>query len=782
MRFEKIFYIFLISFLFFACGGGGGSGSSSASAPVPTVSLSSSSSSASINSSITLSWSSSDASSCSASGGWSGSKATSGSESVVIQSVGNNSFSLSCSSSGGSGQASLSVTGEGFTGVVVDGYIRDAIVYLDTNASFIQDNDEQSTTSDASGAFTLGQEDANLVASSGVDVDSNNSLENFSLFQKAAGEIDFRAVTPITSAAYYLEGSETINTILGLDASIDINSTDPVAKINDSDAYKTLYEKGLQITTLIFSLQSALNEINALQETSESYFQNLTGTLEAQYELNNESVDIESNAFINAYVDAVLTAKATSLGSTNTINSKNALYSLIPVISVRNEASVTTALSNFSTGKFITDFKDIAKGTASANTVSTYLNDVNSLIAEDQNVDLNDLVVFISLFDDSATVDEDKSVDIPILDNDTLNTYTYGFSIETSAPDNGQVLINSDNTISYVPQSNFNGTDSFTYTVTVDDRSGTANVNLTINPINDPPAIENLGENINVSEGEINVITLSATDVEEEALTYSLSGTDSESLSISSSGVITFNSEPDYETKTSYSVTVNVEDGTNTTSQPLAINITNANDNAPEINDLSASISVVENQTAVLTVTASDVDGSSLDYSLSGTDAESLSISSSGVITFNSAPDYETKTSYSVTVSVSDGVATSSQTLDINVTNVNDDPPVFVSLPSTVLVAENKVFVYQVKAVDGEDETISYSLSGTDASQFNISDSGLISLKTARDFENFSNNRFNFTVTISNLTQAASRNVSVAITNVQENLLGEANTSNSTLE
>lgn len=768
--------------MFFACGGGGGSGSSSASAPVPTVSLSSSSSSASINSSITLSWSSSDASSCSASGGWSGSKATSGSESVVIQSVGNNSFSLSCSSSGGSGQASLSVTGEGFTGVVVDGYIRDAIVYLDTNASFIQDNDEQSTTSDASGAFTLGQEDANLVASSGVDVDSNNSLENFSLFQKAAGEIDFRAVTPITSAAYYLEGSETINTILGLDASIDINSTDPVAKINDSDAYKTLYEKGLQITTLIFSLQSALNEINALQETSESYFQNLTGTLEAQYELNNESVDIESNAFINAYVDAVLTAKATSLGSTNTINSKNALYSLIPVISVRNEASVTTALSNFSTGKFITDFKDIAKGTASANTVSTYLNDVNSLIAEDQNVDLNDLVVFISLFDDSATVDEDKSVDIPILDNDTLNTYTYGFSIETSAPDNGQVLINSDNTISYVPQSNFNGTDSFTYTVTVDDRSGTANVNLTINPINDPPAIENLGENINVSEGEINVITLSATDVEEEALTYSLSGTDSESLSISSSGVITFNSEPDYETKTSYSVTVNVEDGTNTTSQPLAINITNANDNAPEINDLSASISVVENQTAVLTVTASDVDGSSLDYSLSGTDAESLSISSSGVITFNSAPDYETKTSYSVTVSVSDGVATSSQTLDINVTNVNDDPPVFVSLPSTVLVAENKVFVYQVKAVDGEDETISYSLSGTDASQFNISDSGLISLKTARDFENFSNNRFNFTVTISNLTQAASRNVSVAITNVQENLLGEANTSNSTLE
>ena len=88
--------------------------------------------------------------------------------------------------------------GEGFTGVVVDGYIRDATVYLDANASFIQDGDEQTTTSDASGTFTLGQVDANLVASNGIDVDSNNALENFSLFQKASGELDFRAVTPIT--------------------------------------------------------------------------------------------------------------------------------------------------------------------------------------------------------------------------------------------------------------------------------------------------------------------------------------------------------------------------------------------------------------------------------------------------------------------------------------------------------------------------------------------------------------------------------------------------------
>ena len=44
--------------------------------------------------------------------------------------------------------------------------------------------------------------------------------------------------------------------------------------------------------------------------------------------------------------------------------------------------------------------------------------------------------------------------------------------------------------------------------------------------------------------------------------------------------MITFNSAPDYETKTSYSVTVNVSDGTNTTSQALAIAITNIDESS----------------------------------------------------------------------------------------------------------------------------------------------------------------------------------------------------------
>ena len=60
-----------------------------------------------------------------------------------------------------------------------------------------------------------------------------------------------------------------------------------------------------------------------------------------------------------------------------------------------------------------------------------------------------------------------------------------------------------------------------------------------------------------------------------------------------------------------------------------------------------------ENQTRVVTVGASDADGDQLSFSLSGEDASAFTIDSDGVLTFVTAPDFETQNSYSVTVEVS---------------------------------------------------------------------------------------------------------------------------------
>jgi subtilisin family serine protease len=310
--------------------------------------------------------------------------------------------------------------------------------------------------------------------------------------------------------------------------------------------------------------------------------------------------------------------------------------------------------------------------------------------------------------------------------------------------------------------------------VTVDDRSATANVSVIVNPINDAPVITSVS--FSASENQTAVGTAAATDADtSETLTYTLTGTDASSFSINSaSGVITFNSAPDYETKVTYSVTLNVSDGTNTTSTVLTIIVTNVNEASPVITS-SSTFSAAENQTAVDTVTATGADTSdTLTYTLTGTDASSLSINSaSGVITFNSAPDYETKATYSVTLNVSDGTNTTSQALTINVTDVNEASPVITS-SSTFSAFENQTAVGTATATDADtSDTLTYTLTGTDASSLSInSSSGVITFNSAPNYE--SKSSYSVTVTVSDGTNTTTQDITITVTDVNDSPVATA--------
>ena len=100
----------------------------------------------------------------------------------------------------------------------------------------------------------------------------------------------------------------------------------------------------------------------------------------------------------------------------------------------------------------------------------------------------------------------------------------------------------------------------------------------------------------------------------------------------------------------------------------------------PNITNTVFNINVVESSsTAAFTVTASDADGNTLTYSLSGTDSGDFSISMEGVVTFNIAPDYEnpadadTNNVYEITANVSDGTASDSENFTVTVTNDTSD-------------------------------------------------------------------------------------------------------------
>ena len=83
--------------------------------------------------------------------------------------------------------------------------------------------------------------------------------------------------------------------------------------------------------------------------------------------------------------------------------------------------------------------------------------------------------------------------------------------------------------------------------------------------------ILNLNSTISIDENQKSIVTVNATGT--GGLTYTLSGTDAHLMSINGSGVITLNSNADYEQKTSYTATVGVSDSVGSTSKSLNVSI-----------------------------------------------------------------------------------------------------------------------------------------------------------------------------------------------------------------
>ena len=173
---------------------------------------------------------------------------------------------------------------------------------------------------------------------------------------------------------------------------------------------------------------------------------------------------------------------------------------------------------------------------------------------------------------------------------------------------------------------------------------------------------------------------------------------------------------------------------------------------APEFATATTTRTVAENTAAGENiggpVTAADLDsGDTLVYSLSGVDAASLDIdTATGQITVGSETslDYETKASYTVTVSVHDGrdsgenadtTEDDSVEVTINVTDEEEQPGL--SGSSAVSYAENGTApVASYTAADPEGATVNWSLSGDDSGDFSISAVGALRFNASPNFEN----------------------------------------------
>ena len=75
----------------------------------------------------------------------------------------------------------------------------------------------------------------------------------------------------------------------------------------------------------------------------------------------------------------------------------------------------------------------------------------------------------------------------------TLTSFDQALNGTVSRDDNGTPGDLTDDKLVYTPFADFNGADSFTYTVTSDGATETATVNMTVTAVNDAPAFITLG-------------------------------------------------------------------------------------------------------------------------------------------------------------------------------------------------------------------------------------------------------------------------------------------------
>ena len=292
--------------------------------------------------------------------------------------------------------------------------------------------------------------------------------------------------------------------------------------------------------------------------------------------------------------------------------------------------------------------------------------------------------------------------------------------------------------------------------------SDTHTYTVTVTNVNEAPVITNLLDTPNVPENSSGTILLMASDVDvPDTQTWSVESTDDGDKFKVASGflaALSFKDQPDFETPTdvgmnnTYVVTVKVTDsGGLSDTLTFTVTVTDVNE-APVITTTRTAIAVEENQTAILTYAATDTDNNGETNDSSNTltwtvetadDGSFFEINSStGVLTFKAAPDFEHKQDegadnvYDVTVKVTDnGIhgergstnhLSVSKSLAVTVTDVNETPSI-TSGPSTITEDENTAttdiiatYVATDPDPDATTGTMSWDLQGNDAGDFNI--------------------------------------------------------------
>ncbi|MBI5735784.1 MAG: tandem-95 repeat protein, partial [Mycolicibacterium neoaurum] len=273
---------------------------------------------------------------------------------------------------------------------------------------------------------------------------------------------------------------------------------------------------------------------------------------------------------------------------------------------------------------------------------------------------------------DSYAVNEDSILTGSVLPNDTDAD---GDSLAVSlgvGPAHGSLTLNPNGSFSYIPAANYNGTDSFTYTVTDGvATSNSATATITVNAVNDIPVASDASFSVN--EDGSYTGTVSVNDVDGDSVTsVVVNGPAHGSLAFDGSGAFVYTPAANYTGTDSFTYTATDGVGTSSVAR-VSITVTPVNDTPVAVND-----TFTANEDSILTGSVlsndTDVDGNTLTATtVIGPSHGTLVLNADGSFSYTPDADYAGADSFAYVAD--DGTATSSvATVSITISPVNDAP------------------------------------------------------------------------------------------------------------
>jgi hypothetical protein len=250
----------------------------------------------------------------------------------------------------------------------------------------------------------------------------------------------------------------------------------------------------------------------------------------------------------------------------------------------------------------------------------------------------------------TVTADEDSSKSILLTASDADDKDVLSYNI-VSQPTNG-VLSGTAPNLTYTPNANFNGSDSFTFKANdgnVD--SNTATVSIAVTPVNDAPVSST--QSVVTDEDTAKSITLAASDIDGNALTYSVVTQPTRGTLSGSGATLTYT--PNVNFNGSDSFTFKANDGT------VDSNIATVNISVSPVNDApvasTQSVTTNEDTTRNITPVATDVDGDTLSFFIVSQPANGTVTDGSGNthLIYTPKPNYNGPDSFQVKISDSKG-------------------------------------------------------------------------------------------------------------------------------